>query len=396
MASQYSHLQFFRSTPNALLGRYFSEKHGVLQEIDFGKLKEREVESIFQGFTALPSEKQAQIEAECQDINAMACQGGVTALTDEANFHDDAAFPTAISKIDGFHGAVMWAFLDHPGYWTGATMFLHSDNIAESLWKKRNDLPHVKPRVDEEDTERLELAISEYFHTKEGRGRNCKVEVFRRHQKEYFFAYPEDFAQSGMEWVRDLLSPRSRHPAFEIIFVYSQAEGSLDIYAPRNTKAVPDLQQIFADSILMIGPLNEAAQDNRVYALDALSNPDFVFHYPPDSGIESVVVHKLRLSLKSGSNRRVTLEADARQDSKAVYTLMDKLALPPFHVTQVEIRVTFTPTPRTRGRTRNFKISSPDWCALRHDGRDAIIRTMLGASGIEPMAPTSEGEEGAE
>ena len=69
MASQYSHLQFFRSTPNALLGRYFSEKHGVLQEIDFGKLKEREVESIFQGFTALPSEKQAQIEAECQDYD---------------------------------------------------------------------------------------------------------------------------------------------------------------------------------------------------------------------------------------------------------------------------------------------------------------------------------------
>ena len=395
MASQYSHMQFFRSTPNALLGRYFSEKHGVLQEIDFDKLKEREVGAIFQGFTALPSEKQAQIEAECQDIDAMACQGGVTALTDEANYHDDAAFPAAISKLDGFHGAVMWSFLDHPGYWTGATMFLHSDNVAESLWKKRNDLPHVKPRVDKADTDRLAQAISGYFFPKQGRARNCKVEVYRRHQKEYFFAYPEDFAQSGNEWVRNLLSRQSRHPAFEIIFVYCQSEGSLDIYAPRNTKSVPDLQQIFADSILMIGPLDEAAQDNRVYALDALSNPNFVFHYPPDSGIESVVVHKLRLSLRSGSNRRVTLEADARQDSKAVYTLMDKLALPAFHVTQVEIRVTFTPTPRARGRTRNFKISSPDWCALRHDGRDAIIRTMLGASGIEPKVLTSDGEEGA-
>ena len=238
MAGQYSHLQFFRRTPNALLARYFHEKHGVLQEIAFDKLKETEVDPIFRGFTVLPDDKQAQIEAECQDIDAMACQGGVTALTDEAEFHHDNAFPAAISKIDGFHGAVMWAFLEHTNYWTGATLLLQADNISESLWEKRSDLPHLPPHVEDEDTLRLAQAISQYFHTKEGRGRNCKVEVFRRYEKEYFFAYPEDFAQSGREWVRNALATRARHPAFEIIFVYCQAEGSLDIYASRNTKSV--------------------------------------------------------------------------------------------------------------------------------------------------------------
>jgi hypothetical protein len=334
---------------------------------------------------ALPDEKQAQIEAECQDIDAMARQGGVTALTDEAYFHADAAFPAAISKMTGFHGAAMWAFLDHPLYWTGATMFMHSDNISESLWKKRNDLPHLPPHVEDEDTERLAQAISHHFHIKEGRGRNCKVEVFRRYEKEYFFAYPEDFAQSGMEWVRKSLTPRARHPAFEIIFVYSQAEGSLDIYAPRNTKAVPELQQIFAAAILKFDNLDESAEENRVYALDALANRDFVFKYPADCGIELVEVHMLRLSLKSGKKRRVTVEAESKQDPKAIYDLMDKLTLPPYHVTQTEIKVTFAPMPGTRARVRNFKISSPNWCALRHDGRDLLIRTMLADSGIEPM-----------
>lgn len=46
---------------------------GVLQEIAFDKL-EGSVEPIFLAFTALPGEKQAQIEAECQDIDAMACR----------------------------------------------------------------------------------------------------------------------------------------------------------------------------------------------------------------------------------------------------------------------------------------------------------------------------------
>ena len=384
MAGQYSHRQFFRRVPNALLGRCFQERHGVLKEIAFDGLKEGEVEPMFEAFTALSDEEQATIKAEFQEIHVMACQTGVSALTDEASFHRDAEFPLTLSKIDGFHGKAMWAFLEHPLYWNGATLFLHSDNISDSLWKKRTDLPSVAPHVHEADREELARAISNYFHVKEGRGRNCKVEVYRRYNKEYFFAYPEDYAQSGVEWVRNQLSTRARHPAFEIIFVYCEEEGSLDIYAPRNTKSVPDLQEIFGQAILKLEDLDEFTGDNRVYVLDALADRDFAFRYPPDSGIEQVAVQRLRLSLKTGGKRRVTVEADATYNPKAVYDLMEKINPPPFHVTQAEIKATFAPTPGTRSRVRRFKISYPNWCALRHDQRDLVIRKMLVDSGIEP------------
>ena len=104
MARQYSHRQFFRRTPNTMLGRYFQEKKNVLHEIAFDELKENDVEPIFQAFTALPPEQQAEIEAELQDIDSMACQGGVTTLTDEADYHEDKSFPEAMENIDGFHG----------------------------------------------------------------------------------------------------------------------------------------------------------------------------------------------------------------------------------------------------------------------------------------------------
>lgn len=395
MARQFSPTQFFRLVPNEMLARYFQEKRGVLRDVAFDKLRETEVEPIFQAFTELPSEQQAMIEAEFQDIDAMACQGGVTALTDEAGFHENKEFPEAISKIEGFHGKVMWAFLEHPSYWASATLFLRSDNISDSLWKKRSDLPPLPPGVEEDDTERLAQAISHYFHSKEGRGRNCKVEVFRRHQKEYFFAYPEDFAHSGVEWVSNALSTRARHPAFEIIFVYTQSEGSLDIYAPRNTKCVPDLQEIFAETILKFGELDEFAGDKRVYALDALADREFEFQYPVESGIKTVEVRRLRLTLMTGKKRRVTVEADTSHNPKAIYDLLEEIKPPPFHVTQAEITVTFAPTPGTRSRTRSFKISFPNWCALRHDGRDIIIRKMLADSGIEPMAPEMKKDDSA-
>lgn len=35
MARDYSPTHFFLRVPNRLLGRYFHERHGVLQEIDF-------------------------------------------------------------------------------------------------------------------------------------------------------------------------------------------------------------------------------------------------------------------------------------------------------------------------------------------------------------------------
>ena len=180
MARQYSHTQFFRRVPNALLGRYFQKKHKVLKEIAFDQLKETEIKPIFQAFTALPPEQQAEIEAEFQDIDTMACQGGVTALTDEAAFHRDKSFTEDIAKKDSFHGKIMWTFLEHPKYWAGATLFLHSDNISDNSWKKRNDLPNLPPYVEPEYTEQLEKAISNYFYRKQSRGRNCMVEVFRR------------------------------------------------------------------------------------------------------------------------------------------------------------------------------------------------------------------------
>jgi hypothetical protein len=396
MARQYSHTQFFRRTPNTLLGRYFQEEKNVLHEITFEELKETNVEPVFEGFKALPFDQQAEIEAELKDIDNMACQGGVTTLTDEAGFHQNQEFIEAISKIESFHGKVMWAFLEQPKYWDGATLFLHSDNISDSLWRKRNDLPNLPPNVEKENTERLAKAISHYFHSKEGRGRNCKVEVFQRNEKEYFFAYPEDFAQSGVEWVRNSLSSRARHPAFEIIFVYTQTEGSLDIYAPRNTKAVPHLQQIFADTILGLNNLDEFGGDKRVYELDALADRDFVFKYPMDCGIEEVVVKRLRLSLKTGSKRWVTVEAEPNPDPKSIYNLIEELKLPSYHITQVEIKVTFAPTPETRSRTRSFKISHPNWCALRHDGRDLTIRRMLADSGLEPMVPETTQSENSQ
>jgi hypothetical protein len=389
MVGQYSHLQFFRRTPNVQLAAYFASK-----EIDLGidliKLKEKDTEAILQAFTQLADEQQAEIEAEFQDVNALACEGGITALVDEAVFHGDDAFIDEIAAIDGFHAKAMWAFLHKPIYWRGAAMFLHADNVSPSYWKKRNDLPKLPPQVANDDIHALEKAISAYFFHKEGRGKNCTVEPYRRNQKEYFFAYPEDFAQSAVEWVGGTLKSQAHHPAFEIIFVYSEAEGSLDIYAPKNTKAIADLQAMFAKNVLKLETLAEGQIDNRVYELAPVVEDDFQFKIEPTTGIASVLVTRLRVTLKHDRKERITIEADTHKSTDAVYSRLEQLNLPAYYVSQVTLKVIFEAIGNKRAKTRTVNITHPNSCALNHDGNDLKIRQMLANSGLEPKAVIGE------
>lgn len=389
MAAQYSHRQFFRHVPNDLLARYFNKKKIDLG-VDFKKIGEKEVDQLFAAFSVLDERKQASIEAEFQDINAMACDGGVAALIDESSFHDDAGFTGVIAAIEGLHAKVMWAFLNKKTYWHGAVMFLHADNVSPSYWRKRNDFPHVAPNVEDEDIKELAQQISHFFYSKEGRGKNCKVEPYRRNRKEYFFAYPEDYSQSGVEWIKNNLKTMAHHPAFEIIFVYSEDEGSLDIYAPKNTKAVSELQRIFAAAILKIDSLPDGTLDKRVYDLSPVDNNDFEFKIEPESGIEKAVVTRLRLTLKHGSRRRVILEADTSKNENAVFDLLKELKPPAYYITQISVKVTFQTLPGVRAKTRPFNITYPNSCALNHDGNDLKIRKMLSASGLEPHQVAAE------
>jgi hypothetical protein len=80
MAGQYSHKQFFRHVPHLQLADYFKSKEVDLG-IDFKELKGKDVDGLFDAFTGLSPELQATIEAEFQDVNAMACEGGVAAFS---------------------------------------------------------------------------------------------------------------------------------------------------------------------------------------------------------------------------------------------------------------------------------------------------------------------------
>ena len=154
---------------------------------------------------------------------------------------------TARGAIDRF---TIWptgrltTFLDHPACWRRAARFAHAEALP--AWRKRTHLPHVLAAVDAASLQVLAAGLSTYFRRTEGRGTHCVVEPVRLGSLDYFFAYREDYAQHSVEWVDGQFGQRPHHPAFEVIYVYSQPDGTLDVNIRGARAAVEPLQGLFA------------------------------------------------------------------------------------------------------------------------------------------------------
>jgi hypothetical protein len=390
MSKHYSPKRFFREVPVDYLVRYFKQKQ-LLAEFDFNQWKESGVEALNAALEALPEELRNGVEQDFNEIDALACEGGIKAILDDVDWYGEtSALLPGIESRKSFHEKAFWVFLEHPKYWPVANAFFHADTIHTKFWRKRINLPKSPAHVAPENIGQLEKNLVKFFHDKEGRGKNCKVDCYKRGTLDYFFAYPEDYPQNRMVWKQRELRRQPETPAFEIIFIFDPDEGSLEVYLDGTRKIVPELQTIFAGAILDF-ELTDDDKDNRVYNLNPLKQTNVNFQYSPESGIVSVAVKKLRLKLVS-TNRRITLEANPTHNSQVVYemlaTLKKNYPTDSMVVTQVGIVVTFAPSPnRSKPKTRSFDIGWPNSCSLKHDGNDKIIRQMLVDSGLEPRQP---------
>jgi len=193
---------------------------------------------------------------------------------------------------------------------------------------------------------------------------------------------------------------RPHNPAFEVIFVYSAKEGSLDLHLRGSYKAIEPLQSIFATSILKLDELPPDPKDARVYDLDPLLQKSFEFVPTVGSGIERVTVKKLRLSSRVKKGDRITLEADTDENPDAVYALLEQVGktLPMnfYSITQVEIEASIISDADKPPKKVRIRITHPNSCSLKYDELDMKLRDMLEASGIEPKEELAEKAEALE
>jgi hypothetical protein len=374
---------------------------GLFGDIDFAAMKEGRPDELFAAWLVLPDQTRNEIDAEFRDIFEMCCEKGFKAIIDEAPWHlkrgttdDLPPFVEMLAALPSHYERAMTTFLDYNPFWKGATRFYHADTLQ--YWRKRKNLSHQPAAVDETSIQQLAELIRNYFHHSEGRGKNCVVEPFRRGELDYFFAYPEDYSQQGIEWVNGEFDRRPHTPAFEVVYVYSQKEGSLDLNFSGPRKTIEHLQGMFATAILKLEELPPDPKDERVYDLNPLLQKSFDFVPAVGSGIEKVTVKKLRLSSRVKKGDRITLEADTSQNSDPIYVLLDQvrnsLPMDMYNITQVELVASVVVAANKPPKLVPIRITHPNSCSLKYDELDLKLREMLEASGLEPKELAEKAE----
>lgn len=394
MTRHYTTKDFFRRIPNSLLAGFFHAR-GLFTDLDFSSMKETKPDELFDSWLSLPDSQRNTMDTEFRAIFEMSEDKGFRAIIDEARWQMEdspaklTSFIDTLSALPNHYHRAMVTYLDHHECWRGATRFYQADSL--SCWRKRKGLGHKPAAVNDADIRQLAELIRSYFHRTEGRGNNCVVEPFRRGDLDYFFCYPEDYSRQSYEWVDGEFANRPHNPAFMVVFVYSQKEGTLDLnfYGPKN--AIEPLQGMFSVAILKLNELPADPKDERVYDLNPLREKDFNFVFDAGSGIQEVAVKKLRFSSRVNKGDRIIVEADATKDPGAVYDLVEKVGrsipLHLYNVTQVELTAAIAMDIEKPAKRVTIRITHPNSCSLKYDEQDLMLREMLEASGIEPKEP---------
>lgn len=391
MARHYTIKEFFRQMPNALLARLF-HGWGLFKNLDFSKMKETKPDELFEAWLVLSEKERKALDSKLQEIFELSCEKGFRAIIDETQWQMQkeadkfSSFIETLSASPNHYHRAMITYLDYPECWKGAARFYHADTLTH--WRKRKQMGHNIAAVDEASTKQLADLIRNHFHCTEGRGNHCIVEPLRRGSLDYFFAYPEDYSQQSVEWMEGQLQPKSHNPAFEIVFIYSQKDGTLDLHIHGSYQAVKPLQEMFAIAILKLEKLPPESKDSRVYDLNSLRYRTFGFTYSVSSGIEYVAVKKLRLSSRINPGERLILENDVTQDSMGIYNQLEKIgnAIPLhlYNVTQVELVASVIVDINKPAKRVTIRLTHPNSCSLKYDELGLKLRQMLVSSGIEP------------
>ncbi len=388
MTTHYSLSSFIRQAANRHLAEY-AEHNAIDLGTDISQLKPRTFQPIFEAVMALPEDARAAIDADFRKVALLGNQAGLQHLRAEAD-HKGLDLGSALQTQNSFLNKAFWAFLNHRNVFDRASRFA-TPHLTGRYWKR--GLPLVSaPGIELGDrVDVLREAISLHFFKEEGRGRACKVDYDARRPSHMFYAFPEDYPAAPLAWLRDELAPHPFRPAFEVVFVYRDDDGTLDVYFEGAKASVDQLWQLFARSVLGLTDLPTLTKP--AYWLEPLKSSSFSFTWPIQAPITSVRTKRLTFATMGDTPTRVSVTSDVSNDGSALHRAIDRLfvrdgpsvgrmSLNHARVVGAQLQAVVDHHDGTRPKTRSFDISEQS-CALKHDGDDLHLRHMLAASGID-------------
>ena len=391
----YTLTNFIRQASNDFLAEYF-EGRGIDLGIDIKSLKARNNEPVVAAINTLPDEERAGLDQDFIGITALADKAGLQHIIQEARYQN-LGIEADLQNQHGMTNKSLWVFLKHPAVHDSASRFAVPYTQGR-YWKRRlpvTSAPGIEPGT---KAAALETAVRRYFLKEEGRGKACKIEYLERRPIHFFFAYPEDFSAAPLAWSGTSLAPHPLRPAFEVIFVYHEIEGTLDVYFEGQKKTVERLWQVFAETVLEIKELPKV--EKPIFAIDRLKAEDLAFIRASDSEIIDVRIKGLKFAILGHPATTVALETSVTRDAKAIHEMVKRtfatkapepgrFSLSQTKVISARIQATIDQRDGKKPKTRTFNMTEGT-CNLKYDRIDRLLRQMMAESGIDHSRATKD------
>jgi hypothetical protein len=384
MKLEYNPRNFLRLVPAPLLREYFDQRQR-LQEFDWDGLADGNVEPIYGAWMALPAEERQAISVDFQNAVALCSKRGIHAIL-------DAGASTGLDLVPTISGAktniekVFRVLLDHPSVFRIASQFVWADNLSRH-WHRRRDLPLVPPDPGPEALQELKAAISDYYVKNEGRGEYCNIEVYQRGEAHYLMVYLADYPSAVICFEdSDQLKRSLQQQAFDVVFIFRDKQGHLDLYAQGNPQKRKELRQMFAKYILRQDVSVDAAAE-PAFDLERLKDPAFRFKIAPADGIKAMRLRSMRFAVPDGEGGRITFAVAPRSKEASLHGLinlglnLNVLPLENLCVEHVTIQAAFVkanPGPKSV----TFNLTSHNTCNLKDTPEHDKIRECLKRSEI--------------
>ena len=363
MSRRYELRIFLKYLPHVLLKAYFTSRNYPFEEKQINeKTTPFEIEKYISSFEPNIIEK---INLDFAYANELSTENGILSIVDY--FKDNNIdLQLEIKDLENPQSQALYTLINYKELFENAFFRYYTDDLSQK--KERVGIAHVDfdKETLEKRTRDLEYALQTYLMANDGRGQNCKIELYRYQDRICFLAYPEDYLKTTFKYTtKGTLERVTTKDVFEIIYIYYPEKRKLELSCKlRSPKRIKELMKMFGE--ILLEDTTGLADFQKTYELSKLLEPDFNFSFDPEDRIDYVRLKQLRFANKYDPKEKVTLEIDSENEDGLVpmrEVLKRRNMNPKFwFVNQATIKLKYEGTGHKGSVTA--QITYPDGCTL--------------------------------
>jgi len=347
---------------------------------------EQDIENILARLREIDAPQRRGLGRVLGQIHALA-NGSGTAVLVAAASDKSLCIREPFSKLKNAYERAFWCFLNHRSLFDSVRVHAFTYSLPKSSSETRIvDVQGDFEALTETHANGLVAEIKRLYGD-EDRAKNCRLDHHVADGILVVHAYPSDYVDEVDSYLPDgELTSVSIQPPFHIFFYLDKNAGTLSLLAKGGADKHDGLFNGFARSVLHCEPPIKFQQ--QTYDLSLFKSPNLNLAIDPADNLRPPRVVQMKVEFPESHHHRALFEVNRRDARDNIYALIEaKLQdglseLSRAKIIAVELQAVFTP-PGQPVEEIIFRISTPRWCTLGHEGRDAVLRRYLRSWKVE-------------